>query len=77
MRPYIRIFVVSVVITALLFWYDFRHDATGGVSSRQMVFDIAVWGSIYALAIFAVASVMYFLASKIVPLIKKSTPGKK
>lgn len=77
MGPYKKIFISSVVITTLLFWYDFKYDAAPEATTKQMMADIAIWGTAYVIAIFLVGSLLYFCCAKIALLFKRAVASKK
>ncbi len=71
MHPYRKIFVVSIFITIILFWYDWRNDTHRDIAFGQRAWGILAWGCIYVLSIFIVASVLYFCISKLSRLLRK------
>jgi hypothetical protein len=71
-RPYKRIFLLSVVITILLFGYDYTHDpGRYRLTLSQKMLEAVLYGAVYILLIFGVASALYFTFSKIVKRLKK------
>jgi hypothetical protein len=70
-KPYRNILVISVFITVFLFFYDTLHMNRHGLTAWQRVVEIAVYGLVYIISIFCVASVLYFCTGKLVQLIRK------
>lgn len=64
-KPYKKILISSVVITLLLFAYDYFHDGGSKQPLTQTLIDVAIFGTLYVILIFAVASGLYFLASRL------------
>lgn len=69
MGPYKKIFVISAVITVALFVYDYQRYIISR-PTKQLAFDLALWGGMYTIAIFVVASLMYFCCGKLVLLFR-------
>ena len=76
MRPYKKIFIISIIITTLLFWYDRHKDYKSNLNPWQKFIEIIVWGSLYVITIFIVASLLYFCFAKISGWIKKTFAGR-
>jgi fumarate reductase subunit D len=70
-KPYRNILTVSVLITVFLFLYDTLNKNNHGLTAWQRVQEIAIYGLVYIVSIFCVASVLYFCTGKLIQLIRK------
>jgi hypothetical protein len=68
-KPYQRILISSIVITGLLFWYDYVHDNGSSQPLTQTLMEMVVTGALYVGAIFGLASLLYFCVSKLSKMI--------
>lgn len=65
-KPYRNILLSSIMVTAILFAYDYSHDpGRHRLTVTQKLLEGALYGAVYILLIFGVASLLYFLASLI------------
>ncbi len=71
MRPYKKILVISAIMAILLYWYDHKQAATQQLTVKQQALEIFIWGSVYTVSIFLVASLMYFLVGIAMKLLKR------
>jgi hypothetical protein len=71
MRPYKKILVISVVMAIFLYWYDHKQAASQQLTLKQQALEIVIWGSVYTVSIFVVASLMYFLVNVAMKLMKR------
>ena len=71
MRPYRKILIASFLLTCVLFGLDYMNDSSPHITTRQILFDIVVWGSLYVIAIFIVASLLYYCCNKLAILFSK------
>ncbi len=65
-KPYKNILLSSVMVTAILFGYDYSHDpGRHRLTVALKVLEGLLYGAVYILLIFGVGSLLYFLASRI------------
>ena len=70
-HPHKKIFIASVFITAVLAIYDITFDSNNHLTILRKAGEVAVYGIVYVLLTFAIASSLYFCISKLVQMIRK------